>query len=74
MATKETSVICAEEVDLKKQPLQDEGPVGTVRLLKDDETYLIPTPTSDPRDPLNMKMWKKRIFVVTVALCRFSVL
>ncbi|WAO96417.1 Hypothetical protein NCS54_01409000 [Fusarium falciforme] len=40
---------------------------GTVKLTEGKIVY-IPTPTADPRDPLNMKMWQKAMVLVTISL------
>lgn len=45
--------------------------MGTVKLT-DGEVVYIPTPSADPRDPLNMKPWQK--LVVTVVVSIFSTL
>ncbi|TGZ81689.1 MFS general substrate transporter [Ascodesmis nigricans] len=41
--------------------------VGTVQLYDEDDTVrLIPVPTSDPRDPLNLPKWRKIAILVTL--------
>ncbi|KAI8711653.1 hypothetical protein NCS52_01429400 [Fusarium sp. LHS14.1] len=40
---------------------------GTVKLTEGRIVY-IPTPTADPRDPLNMKMWQKGMVLITISL------
>ncbi|KAF4974423.1 hypothetical protein FZEAL_8666 [Fusarium zealandicum] len=40
---------------------------GTVKLTEGTIVY-IPTPTADPRDPLNMKMWQKATVLVVISL------
>ncbi|KAH6889827.1 putative MFS transporter [Thelonectria olida] len=47
------------------------GVMGTVKLTEGAIVY-IPTPTADPRDPLNMKMWQK--MTVLVVISTFSTL
>ncbi|KAM0415973.1 hypothetical protein ACHAPT_013072 [Fusarium lateritium] len=45
--------------------------MGTVKLTEGATVY-IPTPTADPRDPLNMSLWRKMAIVVVISI--FSVL
>ncbi|KAJ5565161.1 hypothetical protein N7513_001403 [Penicillium frequentans] len=40
--------------------------VGTVKLTEDHIVY-IPTPTADPRDPLNMPLWQKTVILVVIS-------
>ncbi|KAJ5371095.1 uncharacterized protein N7496_007187 [Penicillium cataractarum] len=42
-------------------------PAGTARLLDDGEVRLIPIPTRDPCDPLNLPMWHKITIHLTVS-------
>jgi len=51
----------------------DVATVGTVKLT-DGAIVFIPTPSSDPRDPLNMALWQKFVFLVVISLCRFSIM
>ncbi|KAI2997435.1 hypothetical protein CBS147346_8729 [Aspergillus niger] len=48
------------------------NPTGTVKLVEDGEIVLIPTPSPDPRDPLNYPQWQK--WIITFVLGLFSVL
>ncbi|OJJ07523.1 hypothetical protein ASPVEDRAFT_155358 [Aspergillus versicolor CBS 583.65] len=41
--------------------------MGTVKLTEGKIVY-IPTPTADPRDPLNMAMWQKWIVLVVISI------
>ncbi|KAI9661858.1 MAG: hypothetical protein M1821_009097 [Bathelium mastoideum] len=41
---------------------------GTVRITTESEICLIPTPTRDPRDPLNLTRWRKIVFVILVSI------
>ncbi|KAF4551080.1 Hypothetical protein D9617_14g075360 [Elsinoe fawcettii] len=55
--------------DLKKGVL----PVmGTVQLTEAvagaDKIVYVPTPSADPQDPLNMKLWQKSVFLVLISL------
>ncbi|KAH6637830.1 major facilitator superfamily transporter [Boeremia exigua] len=48
---------------------------GTVKLLDDNTVILIPTPSPDPKDPLNLPKWHKFTIVFIVAVYgAFSVL
>jgi cyanate permease len=42
--------------------------VGTVKLIEDGELVLIPIPTADPRDPLNLPEWRKVLIVINVSI------
>lgn len=43
--------------------------MGTVRLFSDDnDIILIPTPTTDTHDPLNLPDWRKIIIVINVSI------
>ncbi|KAK1962780.1 major facilitator superfamily transporter [Colletotrichum sublineola] len=39
---------------------------GTVQLLQDGSVVLIPTPSPDPKDPLNLPAWHKYLFIFIV--------
>ncbi|KAJ5363863.1 MFS general substrate transporter [Penicillium cataractarum] len=41
---------------------------GTVNLIEDGEIILIPRPTADPQDPLNLPEWHKWLILIIVAL------
>lgn len=43
-------------------------PVGTVKLLEQGDIILIPTPTNEPRDPLNLSNWRKINIVCNVSI------
>ncbi|KAK2049539.1 major facilitator superfamily transporter [Colletotrichum somersetense] len=53
--------------DLYQKPQLGEGDftTNTVHLADGDITYLIPTPSSDPRDPLNLSTWRKWVLMIT---------
>ncbi|CEJ54817.1 hypothetical protein PMG11_01108 [Penicillium brasilianum] len=40
---------------------------GQVELLRGGEVVLIPTPSADPRDPLNLPAWRKWVLLVLVS-------
>ena len=42
---------------------------GTV-VLSTGATVYIPTPTADPRDPLNLPMWHKVLIIMIISLCK----
>ncbi|KAH6684047.1 MFS transporter [Halenospora varia] len=69
MDTKDSGVTFHDE-DVDKKPIQHET-VGTVRLVDHEQTVLIPTPSPDPRDPLNLPQWRK--WMVTIILGIFSI-
>ncbi|KAJ5675753.1 hypothetical protein N7462_008650 [Penicillium macrosclerotiorum] len=53
--------------ECKRQELNDESKVmGTVKLTEESIVY-IPTPTADPRDPLNMARWQKGVVLVVIS-------
>lgn len=41
---------------------------GSTQLIDHDEVVLIPTPSADPRDPLNLPKWRKVLIVMNVSL------
>ncbi|KAL3419174.1 major facilitator superfamily transporter [Phlyctema vagabunda] len=43
---------------------------GTVRLVSDNGVVLIPAPSTDPRDPLNIPLWQKLVILATT--CMYS--
>lgn len=58
----EDTAPAAESTDHRPAP-------GTIKLFEDDgEVILIPTPTTDPRDPLNLPSWRKIVLVVNVSV------
>ncbi|KAJ9142982.1 Major facilitator superfamily transporter [Pleurostoma richardsiae] len=55
--------------------LPAEHGTGTVQLFDKNTVVLIPTPSPDPKDPLNLPLWHKGLIVLTVGLySAFSVL
>ncbi|KAK5050042.1 hypothetical protein LTR84_004162 [Exophiala bonariae] len=42
--------------------------VGTVRLLLGNETVLLPTPSPDPKDPLNLPAWRKWSILILISV------
>ncbi|KAI8651849.1 MFS domain-containing protein [Fusarium sp. Ph1] len=58
----EDTAPAAESTDHRPAP-------GTIKLFEDDgDVILIPTPTTDPRDPLNLPSWRKIVLVVNVSV------
>ena len=57
--------------DLKDASLQKTATMGTVKL-NDGAVVYVPTPTSDPRDPLNMERWQKYTVLVILSVCEFN--
>lgn len=53
-----------EDVEMEK-PKQV---VGTVQLIDHGEVVLVPTPTTDPRDPLNLPNWRKILIITNVSI------
>ncbi|KAL3457261.1 major facilitator superfamily domain-containing protein [Aspergillus heterothallicus] len=56
----------AEILSNPKLLSQDPAP-GDVELLKGSETVLIPTPSADPKDPLNLPPWRKWMLLIIVS-------
>ncbi|KAJ5370511.1 MFS transporter [Penicillium cataractarum] len=72
---KDLSIVEHNEDVTKPLPAAGDHVMGTVRMTRDNEVYLIPIPTADPQahvllDPLNLPMWRK-ILIVTL-LSTFS--
>ncbi|KAJ0168341.1 putative MFS-type transporter [Colletotrichum tanaceti] len=45
---------------------------GTTKLIAEGEVVLIPTPSDDPRDPLNLPTWHKQLIVGIIVLYAIS--
>jgi hypothetical protein len=45
---------------------------GTVQLTSDRGVILIPTPSRDPRDPLNTPLWQKLLILGATSMCEFN--
>ncbi|KAE8318176.1 major facilitator superfamily domain-containing protein [Aspergillus transmontanensis] len=68
------SILSADKVPSKAEVAHDENIVpgsdqetGTVQLFDHSEIVLIPTPSGDPKDPLNLPTWQKYSIIVIVA-------
>ena len=46
--------------------------MGTGTISDLEEIFLIPAPSADPQDPLNMTKWKKITFVILTSICAFN--
>jgi hypothetical protein len=46
--------------------------LGTVDLYVNGKRKLVPVPSPDPNDPLNMPPWKKWMAVASLCLCKSS--
>ncbi|KAH6657043.1 major facilitator superfamily domain-containing protein [Truncatella angustata] len=58
-----------ETVDTGRTPHVPDAPgAGTVRLLDENNVVLIPTPSPDPKDPLNLPPWRKFMIIFIVGL------
>lgn len=53
-----------EDVELQKPT----NVTGSTQLLHNGEVVLVPTPTADPRDPLNLPTWRKVIIIGNVSI------
>ncbi|KAJ5302501.1 hypothetical protein N7476_009300 [Penicillium atrosanguineum] len=53
------------ELGEDEKPLPN--PTGMVTLYKGDQLVLIPTPSRDPRDPLNLPAWRKWVLLILVS-------
>lgn len=67
---KKISVIPAEhhEIGSNRDAKLTQDFTSAVKLTDGKETYLIPTPSSDPRDPLNLPKWRKILLLICVSL------
>ncbi|EKG17703.1 major facilitator superfamily transporter [Macrophomina phaseolina MS6] len=58
--------------DSYTKPKEVSDVTGTVKLAEETDTRLIPTPSADPRDPLNLSPWRKFIFVMLLSVCKLA--
>ncbi|KAI9035857.1 putative MFS transporter [Aspergillus affinis] len=56
-----------EEIEALGEFKQNRKIMGTVKLTEGAIVY-IPTPTADPRDPLNMPNWQKTIILIVISV------
>ncbi|OHF02535.1 major facilitator superfamily transporter [Colletotrichum orchidophilum] len=54
------------EAAAAKAPAQEHQAYGTVQLLQGGSVVLIPTPSPDPKDPLNLPTWHKYLIIFIV--------
>ncbi|KAH5100556.1 hypothetical protein HBH71_233140 [Parastagonospora nodorum] len=59
--------LSADESD-GKNGLQQSETMGTVRFTEEQDIYLVPAPSADPRDPLNLPKWRKIVFISLVSI------
>jgi hypothetical protein len=43
--------------------------IGTAQLYEDGQLRLIPMPSPDPKDPLNLPRWRKWMALTSIAIC-----
>ncbi|KAL4913889.1 major facilitator superfamily domain-containing protein [Aspergillus aurantiobrunneus] len=58
-----SEIVHEETIHLRLPPAAS----GDVELLRGSETVLVPTPSPDPKDPLNLPPWRKWILLVLVS-------
>ncbi|KAL3464902.1 major facilitator superfamily domain-containing protein [Aspergillus heterothallicus] len=65
-----TSVAFVESLheEAGKATGQEPRIIGTLKLVDGEEIILVPAPTRDPRDPLNLPDWRKWLMLIIVAL------
>ena len=64
-----------EEVDSRPVSVASSAQVvGSTELYENGMTKLIPMPTPDPKDPLNLPNWRKWMAVGAICFCRSKVM
>ncbi|OAQ99203.1 hypothetical protein LLEC1_02269 [Akanthomyces lecanii] len=69
--------VASRSLEKGSEPAPRKATLGNVRLRsqENDEIILIPTPSSDPNDPLNWSQWRKKyiaiVLCVAMAMCNF---
>ncbi|KAF8860911.1 hypothetical protein BDZ45DRAFT_724213 [Acephala macrosclerotiorum] len=58
----------AEQIEYLDDSAEKPTTFGTVELIADDELVLIPAPSQDPRDPLNLSAWRRLIIMLCTSL------
>ena len=58
-----------EFAEVARPPTAERKHDGTVQLTCNRGVILIPTPSADPRDPLNIPLWQKLVILGTTCLC-----
>ncbi|CAG9953684.1 unnamed protein product [Clonostachys rosea f. rosea IK726] len=53
------------DADTRRQPQPSEG---FIKLIQNDSVILIPRPSQDPKDPLNLPTWHKGVIIILVGL------
>nr|OQO20663.1 hypothetical protein B0A51_11022 [Rachicladosporium sp. CCFEE 5018] len=64
ISTVERHELAEDEINGLKQT----ATMGTVTINDTEELMLVPQPSADPRDPLNMPKWRKVLFVVLLSI------
>ncbi|KAI7342309.1 hypothetical protein KC336_g23238, partial [Hortaea werneckii] len=60
-----------EDVEDGIKPMTDDPVMGTTKIEGGDDVILVPAPSADPRDPLNLPKWRKALFVVLTSICKY---
>ncbi|KAF2215305.1 hypothetical protein CERZMDRAFT_105090 [Cercospora zeae-maydis SCOH1-5] len=64
-----TTIDRVEDVDSEiLKHVQTSDTMGTVTINDATDFFLVPTPSRDPRDPLNMPKWRKIVLVVLLSI------
>ncbi|KAJ6782515.1 hypothetical protein PWT90_01660 [Aphanocladium album] len=77
MGATETVQTVTAPYEKGSEPAPRKATLGNVRLRtqENDQIILIPTPSSDPNDPLNWSQWRKKyiavVLCVAMAMCNF---
>jgi len=58
-----------EDVDDTIKPVSQSNVMGTTTINDSSDIVLVPSPSADPRDPLNLPGWRKKVFVALVSVC-----
>ncbi|KAI7361331.1 MFS general substrate transporter [Hortaea werneckii] len=57
-----------EHVDDDIVKVKKPGAMGTVTISDTEDVIMVPTPSADPQDPLNMPKWRKMLFIVLLSI------
>ncbi|RMY72273.1 hypothetical protein D0863_04622 [Hortaea werneckii] len=57
-----------EHVDDDIFKVKKPGAMGTVTISDTKDVITVPTPSADPRDPLNLPKWRKMLFIVLLSI------
>ncbi|KAF7455593.1 MFS general substrate transporter [Pyrenophora tritici-repentis] len=67
-ATVERFEYLPSDEEYSKDGLRQTHTMGTVTITDDTDVYLVPSPSADPRDPLNLSKWRKIVFISLVSI------